>query len=173
MCSTKVLGLPDWYIEQGPQDLLRERYGLTAEGIYESVKDLSAQESEASRTCGTSGPIGSSGADKKERAIRRRAGQLTIMLITRRKTRQIRVGTGQDRGRCAGIGAVDAFDRHARCARDDRADSPTWKKSGARSSGSPCLMMEAAAALPQIKAADDRPADRRYSLRSSACLKSR
>ena len=35
---TKVLGLPDWYIEQGPQDLLRERYGLTAEGIYESVK---------------------------------------------------------------------------------------------------------------------------------------
>ena len=37
---TKVLGLPDWYIEQGPQDLLRERYGLTAEGIYQSVKDL-------------------------------------------------------------------------------------------------------------------------------------
>ncbi len=38
--ATKVLGLPDWYIEQGPQDLLRERYGLTAEGIYESVKAL-------------------------------------------------------------------------------------------------------------------------------------
>ena len=38
--TTKVLGLPDWYIEQGPQDLLRERYGLTAEGIYQSVKDL-------------------------------------------------------------------------------------------------------------------------------------
>ncbi|WP_455389911.1 1-deoxy-D-xylulose-5-phosphate synthase, partial [Petrachloros mirabilis] len=38
--ATKVLGLPDWYIEQGPQDLLRERYGLTAEGIYESVKEL-------------------------------------------------------------------------------------------------------------------------------------
>lgn len=37
---TKVLGLPDWYIEQGPQDLLRERYGLTAEGIYDSIKDL-------------------------------------------------------------------------------------------------------------------------------------
>lgn len=37
---TKVLGLPDWYIEQGPQDLLRERYGLTAEGIYQSVKEL-------------------------------------------------------------------------------------------------------------------------------------
>ncbi|MDF0645241.1 MAG: 1-deoxy-D-xylulose-5-phosphate synthase [Nitrospira sp.] len=37
---TKILGLPDWYIEQGPQDLLRERYGLTAEGIYGSVKDL-------------------------------------------------------------------------------------------------------------------------------------
>ncbi|MEX5218995.1 MAG: 1-deoxy-D-xylulose-5-phosphate synthase [Nitrospira sp.] len=37
---TKILGLPDWYIEQGPQDLLRERYGLTAEGIYDSVKEL-------------------------------------------------------------------------------------------------------------------------------------
>ena len=38
--TTKVLGLPDWYIEQGPQDLLRERYGLTAEGIYQCVKEL-------------------------------------------------------------------------------------------------------------------------------------
>jgi 1-deoxy-D-xylulose-5-phosphate synthase len=37
---TKVMGLPDWYIEQGPQDLLRERYALTAEGIYEGVKEL-------------------------------------------------------------------------------------------------------------------------------------
>ena len=41
--KTKVLGLPDWYIEQGPQDLLRERYGLTAEGIYQSVKELIGQ----------------------------------------------------------------------------------------------------------------------------------
>lgn len=40
MLRTKVLGLPDWYIEQGPQDLLRERYGLTADGIYSSVKAL-------------------------------------------------------------------------------------------------------------------------------------
>ena len=38
--TTKVLGLPDWYIEQGPQDFLRERYGLTADGIYQSVKEL-------------------------------------------------------------------------------------------------------------------------------------
>ncbi len=38
--KTKVLGLPDWYIEQGPQDLLRERYGLTSEGIYQSVKEF-------------------------------------------------------------------------------------------------------------------------------------
>ena len=38
--TTKILGLPDSYIEQGPQDLLRERYGLTAEGIYRSVKEL-------------------------------------------------------------------------------------------------------------------------------------
>lgn len=38
--TTKIIGLPDWYIEQGPQDLLRERYGLTTEGIYQSVKEL-------------------------------------------------------------------------------------------------------------------------------------
>ena len=37
---TKVLGLPDWYIEQGPQELLREKYGLTADGIYHEAKAL-------------------------------------------------------------------------------------------------------------------------------------
>jgi len=37
---TKVLGLPDWYIEQGPQELLREKYGLTADGIYHQAKAL-------------------------------------------------------------------------------------------------------------------------------------
>jgi 1-deoxy-D-xylulose-5-phosphate synthase len=46
---TKVLGLPDWYIEQGPQDFLRERYGLTAEGIYQSVKELIGQAQAPSR----------------------------------------------------------------------------------------------------------------------------
>jgi 1-deoxy-D-xylulose-5-phosphate synthase len=46
---TKILGLPDWYIEQGPQDLLRERYGLTTEGIYRSVKELVSKSPPASR----------------------------------------------------------------------------------------------------------------------------
>ena len=41
--TTKLLGLPDWFVEQGPQDLLRERYGLTSEGIYQSVKELIGQ----------------------------------------------------------------------------------------------------------------------------------
>jgi 1-deoxy-D-xylulose-5-phosphate synthase len=41
--STKVIGLPDKYIEQGPQDLLRVQYGLTADGIYEEAKDLLAK----------------------------------------------------------------------------------------------------------------------------------
>lgn len=40
---TKCVGLPDWYIEQGPQDLLREKYGLTADGIYQQAKTLLAQ----------------------------------------------------------------------------------------------------------------------------------
>ena len=39
---TRVLGLPDKYIEQGPQDILRARYGLTADGIYEEAKGLLA-----------------------------------------------------------------------------------------------------------------------------------
>ncbi len=39
---TKCLGLPDWYIEQGPQDLLREKYGLTADGIHQQAKELLA-----------------------------------------------------------------------------------------------------------------------------------
>ena len=46
--KTKVIGLPDWYIEQGPQDLLRERYGLTTDGIYRSVKELATKSSIAS-----------------------------------------------------------------------------------------------------------------------------
>jgi 1-deoxy-D-xylulose-5-phosphate synthase len=39
---TRILGLPDKYIEQGPQDLLRASYGLTADGIYEEAKGLLA-----------------------------------------------------------------------------------------------------------------------------------
>ena len=37
---TKCMGLPDWFIEQGPQELLREKYGLTADGIYDQAKQL-------------------------------------------------------------------------------------------------------------------------------------
>src|SRR5437867_156810 len=37
---TRVLGLPDKYIEQGPQGLLRVKYGLTADGMYEEAKAL-------------------------------------------------------------------------------------------------------------------------------------
>jgi 1-deoxy-D-xylulose-5-phosphate synthase len=47
--TTKVLGLPDWFVEQGPQDFLRERYGLTAEGIYQSVKELIGKTPASSR----------------------------------------------------------------------------------------------------------------------------
>lgn len=47
--ATKLIGLPDWYIEQGPQDLLREKYGLTAEGIYQSIKDLIGERASSER----------------------------------------------------------------------------------------------------------------------------
>ena len=52
----KVIGLPDWYIEQGPQDLLRERYGLTAEGIYDGVKTLIEEAAGVSRNRSNGGP---------------------------------------------------------------------------------------------------------------------
>ncbi len=42
---TKCIGLPDWFIEQGPQELLREKYGLTADGIYQQAKQLFAHVS--------------------------------------------------------------------------------------------------------------------------------
>ena len=65
---TKVLGLPDWYIEQGPQDLLRERYGLTAEGIYESVRALVAQEM-TGEPSSTRGSLAASGFLKKRESL--------------------------------------------------------------------------------------------------------
>ncbi len=40
---TKVIGLPDQYIDQGPQDRLRETHGLTADGIYQAAKELAMQ----------------------------------------------------------------------------------------------------------------------------------
>ena len=88
--KTKVLGLPDWYIEQGPQDLLRERYGLTTEGIYRSVKELVTKSPITSREHGTllrSGLItcrtGTSRAVKP---------QIVRCTLRRRPTRQIQVG---------------------------------------------------------------------------------
>ena len=41
--QAKCVGLPDWFIEQGPQDMLREKYGLTADGIYQQAKQLFAR----------------------------------------------------------------------------------------------------------------------------------
>ena len=45
---TKCMGLPDRFIEQGPQNLLREKYGLTADGIYQQAKQLLAHVSRKS-----------------------------------------------------------------------------------------------------------------------------
>ena len=66
---TKVLGLPDWYIEQGPQDLLRERYGLTADGIFESVKALVAQEVVGSAPAPTHGKLATVGSTRKRESL--------------------------------------------------------------------------------------------------------
>jgi 1-deoxy-D-xylulose-5-phosphate synthase len=66
---TKVLGLPDWYVEQGPQDLLRERYGLTADGIYESVKALLAQEVTGSEPVTMRESLAAAGFTKKRESL--------------------------------------------------------------------------------------------------------
>jgi 1-deoxy-D-xylulose-5-phosphate synthase len=38
--KTLRIGLPDTYIEHGPQKVLRQKYGLDADGIYKSVRDF-------------------------------------------------------------------------------------------------------------------------------------
>ena len=106
--TTKVLGLPDWYIEQGPQDFLRERYGLTAEGIYQSVKEL----------------IGKTPVSEGNRSVWLRS----VIVFAWRRARKVgqhdahhqakdqadRGRLSQDRRRRASIRAVDVFDGHAR-----------------------------------------------------------
>ncbi len=38
--KTLRIGLPDEYIEHGPQNVLRQKYGLDADGIYAKIKDF-------------------------------------------------------------------------------------------------------------------------------------
>jgi 1-deoxy-D-xylulose-5-phosphate synthase len=38
--KTHRIGLPDTYIEHGTQAVLRQKYGLDADGIYRSVKEF-------------------------------------------------------------------------------------------------------------------------------------
>jgi 1-deoxy-D-xylulose-5-phosphate synthase len=38
--KTHRIGLPDSYIEHGTQKVLRQKYGLDADGIYASVKEF-------------------------------------------------------------------------------------------------------------------------------------
>jgi 1-deoxy-D-xylulose-5-phosphate synthase len=38
--KTHRIGLPDMYIEHGPQAVLRQKYGLDANGIFSSVKEF-------------------------------------------------------------------------------------------------------------------------------------
>jgi len=42
--SVKSIGLPDEFIEHGPPNELREKYGLTAEGIAGAVKEFAGKE---------------------------------------------------------------------------------------------------------------------------------
>jgi 1-deoxy-D-xylulose-5-phosphate synthase len=42
--NLKMIGLPDKFIEQGPQDLLRARYGLDTDGIIQTAKNIWTKE---------------------------------------------------------------------------------------------------------------------------------
>ncbi len=43
------MGLPDKFIEHGPQDILRREYGLDEEAIYENIKKLTGGYHRAER----------------------------------------------------------------------------------------------------------------------------
>jgi deoxyxylulose-5-phosphate synthase len=44
----KRLGIPDLFIEHGPQSLLRAKYGIDEDGIVKSAKELVGKQWEAS-----------------------------------------------------------------------------------------------------------------------------
>jgi len=47
--QVKRLGIPDTFVEHGPQTLLREKYGIDEKGIFKGVKEIFEEErSEAS-----------------------------------------------------------------------------------------------------------------------------
>jgi 1-deoxy-D-xylulose-5-phosphate synthase len=41
--QVKRLGIPDTFIEHGPQTLLREKYGIDAKGIFKGVEEMFAE----------------------------------------------------------------------------------------------------------------------------------
>jgi 1-deoxy-D-xylulose-5-phosphate synthase len=41
--KTLRIGLPDAYIEHGSQNVLRQKYGLDADGIYAKIRDFVMQ----------------------------------------------------------------------------------------------------------------------------------
>jgi 1-deoxy-D-xylulose-5-phosphate synthase len=49
----KLIGLPDKFIEQGPQTLLREKLGLDSEGIAKTALDLLGKKTDRSKTLPT------------------------------------------------------------------------------------------------------------------------
>jgi 1-deoxy-D-xylulose-5-phosphate synthase len=42
--QVKRLGVPDLFVEHGPQSLLREKYGIDENGIFTAVKEMAEEE---------------------------------------------------------------------------------------------------------------------------------
>ena len=66
---TKVLGLPDWYIEQGPQDLPAGTIWIDGGRHLRERERFLAQESETSRTAAHPGQLAAAGLTKKREQL--------------------------------------------------------------------------------------------------------
>jgi 1-deoxy-D-xylulose-5-phosphate synthase len=52
------LGIPDLFVEHGPQSLLRAKYGIDEQGIFRAVKEMIEEErSPAIRSSQTKAPV--------------------------------------------------------------------------------------------------------------------
>jgi 1-deoxy-D-xylulose-5-phosphate synthase len=56
--QVKRLGIPDLFVEHGPQSLLRAKYGIDEEGIFRAVKEMIEEERSPSiRSSQTKAPV--------------------------------------------------------------------------------------------------------------------
>jgi 1-deoxy-D-xylulose-5-phosphate synthase len=50
--QVKRLGIPDSFVEHGPQSLLRTKYGIDEDGIFKRAKEMVEEDQSSSRPAG-------------------------------------------------------------------------------------------------------------------------